>query len=160
MPQLTKIDTTFTQDRRLALRFWEEGLDQPWNANEISDGTVQLLALFMALFDPRSPVLVVEEPENALHPWILRHFVELCREQGAKQIVLTTHSPILIDHVSPADLRLIWHRRGQSHFASIADLNPHVLELWKAGELRTFEIYDTGLVEEYLPEQYATSEGT
>lgn len=154
IPQLDSIDTTFTTDRQLALQFHERNLQRAWNSNEMSDGTVQMLALFVALFDRRLPVLVVEEPENALHPWILRHFLELCREQAGKQIVLTTHSPVLLDSMSPENIRLLWSKAGQSRIAHIGDLNPKVVEMWKSGDLRTFEIYDSGIVAEYLPEMY------
>ncbi|MBQ7803063.1 AAA family ATPase [Rhodococcus sp. (in: high G+C Gram-positive bacteria)] len=154
LPQLESIDTTFTTDRRLALQFKERDLDRPWNSNEMSDGTVQTLALFVALFDTRSPVLIVEEPENALHPWILRHFLSECREQSDKQIVLTTHSPVLLDLMSPENIRLIWSKGGESHLAHINELNPRVVDMWKSGDLRTFEIYDSGIVSEYLPEIY------
>ncbi|WP_169811576.1 AAA family ATPase [Nocardia shimofusensis] len=155
IPQLESIDTTFTTDRQLALQFHETDRERPWNSNEMSDGTVQMLALFVALFDRRLPVLIVEEPENALHPWILRHFLDLCREQFEKQIVLTTHSPVLLDAMSPEYIRLLWSKDGQSRIAHIGDLNPAVVDMWKAGDLKTFEIYDSGIVAEYLPEIYA-----
>ncbi|UMB71421.1 AAA family ATPase [Mycobacterium paraterrae] len=156
LPQLSSIDTTFAQDRRLALIFRETGLEQPWNANEVSDGTVQVLALFVALFDDRFPLLIVEEPENALHPWILRHFLDLCRLHKDKQILLTTHSPVVIDYTSPENLRIMWSNGGESHLASVSELNPDAIALWKSGEVRSFEIFDSGLVEEYLPEEYTT----
>ncbi|MBH0780006.1 AAA family ATPase [Nocardia bovistercoris] len=151
IPQLESIETTFTNDRQLALQFREQDLPRPWNSNEMSDGTIQMLALFIALFDQRLPMLVVEEPENALHPWILRHFLEMCREQSYKQIVLTTHSPILLDAMSPENIRLLWSTAGQSRMAHVSDLKPSIIEMWKSGDLRTFEIYDSGIIPEYLP---------
>lgn len=158
LPQLVAIDTSFTQDRRLSLSFKMEDSDRAWNANEMSDGTIQALALFVALFDWRSPVLVVEEPENALHPWILRHFLDLCRSATNKQIILTTHSPIVIDYTLPDNLRIMWNRGGQSHLAPVVELNTDVIELWKSGELRSFDIYDSGLIHEYLPAEYTPAE--
>jgi hypothetical protein len=154
LPQLGTIETTFTQDRRLALAFKDRDSGGEWNANEVSDGTVQALALFVALFDERSPILVVEEPENALHPWILRHFLNLCHEQKNKQILLTTHSPIVIDYTPPADLRIMWSRAGESHLEDIQTLDPTIVQLWKNGEVRSFDIYDSGVLHEYIPEQY------
>jgi len=158
LPQLHSIETDFTQDRRLSLVFKMEGSDRVWNANEMSDGTIQALALFVALFDARSPLLIVEEPENALHPWILRHFLDLCRSQKRKQILLTTHSPVVIDYTNPENLRVMWNRGGQSHLSPVSQLNPDVVALWKSGEVRSFDIYDSGLIHEYLPEDYAPTE--
>lgn len=156
LPQLESVGVEFTQDRRLALVFREHGLSRPWNANEVSDGTVQALALFVALFDQRSPILAVEEPENALHPWILRHFLDLCRTQAKKLILLTTHSPVVIDYTPPENLRIMWNRNGESQLSDVSTLNPDVIEMWKSGEVRSFDIYDSGLVREYLPEEYVT----
>ena len=152
-PRLQSIDVTYTDDRRLALHFLKDGLERPWNSSEVSDGTIQVLALFVALFDERTPFLAVEEPENSLHPWILRQFVDLCRHQD-KQILLTTHSPVLIDYVPPSVLRLVWQREGRTLVARVPELSPELLEMWKAGELRTFEAYDSGLLSEYLPERF------
>ncbi|GAA0948576.1 hypothetical protein GCM10009554_46310 [Kribbella koreensis] len=112
------------------------------------------MALFVALFDERSPFLTVEEPENALHPWVLRQFIDLCREAADKQILLTTHSPVVIDYVPPDALRLVWQRDGKTSVARVTDLNPGLLRLWKDGELRTFDAYDAGLFEEYVPERF------
>lgn len=158
LPQLETIDTSFTQDRRLSLTFKMKNSDRPWNANEMSDGTIQALALFVALFDRRSPVLIVEEPENALHPWILRHFLDLCRSQNNKQILLTTHSPVVIDYTAPENLRVMWNRDGESHLSSVLELNSDIVDLWKSGEVSTFDIYDSGFIHEYLPEEYVPSE--
>lgn len=160
LPQLESIETSFTQDRRLSLTFKMEGSDREWNANEMSDGTIQALALFVALFDRRSPILVVEEPENALHPWILRHFLDLCRLQKNKQILLTTHSPVVIDYTAPEDLRIMWNRAGESHLSSVLALNPEIIDLWKSGEVRSFDIYDSGFIHEYLPEEYVPMESS
>ncbi|WP_343973737.1 AAA family ATPase [Kribbella koreensis] len=154
LPELEEIKISYTDDKRLALHFQERGKSKAWNANEVSDGTIQVLALFVALFDERSPFLTVEEPENALHPWVLRQFIDLCREAADKQILLTTHSPVVIDYVPPDALRLVWQRDGKTSVARVTDLNPGLLRLWKDGELRTFDAYDAGLFEEYVPERF------
>jgi predicted ATPase len=92
IPRLLNIETRHTEERLLALQFREAGVRRAWSASEMSDGTIQALALFTAIFDGRSPLLLIEEPENSLHPWILRQFIDLCRYDDKKQILLTTHS--------------------------------------------------------------------
>ena len=158
LPQLEFIETVPTQDRRLSISFKMNDSDRLWNANEMSDGTIQALALFVALFDTRSPVLIVEEPENALHPWILRHFLDLCRKQKNKQILLTTHSPVVIDYTAPENLRIMWNRDGESHLSPVLALSPDIVDLWKSGEVRGFDIYDSGFILEYLPEEFVPAE--
>ncbi|MCA1631431.1 MAG: AAA family ATPase [Acidobacteria bacterium] len=80
LPSLRTIDIDYTSSRTLGLYFNEEGIGRPWSVAEVSDGTIQTLALLVALFSPNSSVLVIEEPENSIHPWIIRHVLEACRE--------------------------------------------------------------------------------
>ncbi|MBI3215921.1 MAG: AAA family ATPase [Mycobacterium sp.] len=158
LPKLEHIETSPTQDRRLSLSFRFSDSERTWNANEMSDGTMQTLALLVALFDVRCPLLIVEEPENALHPWILRQFLDLCREQKRKQILLTTHSPIVINYSAPENLCIMWNRNGESNISPVLELSPEVIDLWKSGEVTGFDIYDSGFILEYLPEEFVPAE--
>jgi energy-coupling factor transporter ATP-binding protein EcfA2 len=72
-------------------------------ARLISDGTLRALALLTAIrLEPRPSLIGIEEPENGIYPGRLRKLVELLREhtadQGvdASQILLTTHSPVIL----------------------------------------------------------------
>ncbi|MBM0224812.1 AAA family ATPase [Micromonospora sp. ATA51] len=159
VPRLEGIQITHTEDRRLALQFKERFVGRSWNTNELSDGTIQAFALFTAIFDGRSPTLVVEEPENSLHPWVLRQFIDLCRADDSKQIILTTHSPVVLDYVPHESLRLMWLRNGKSHYVHMSKLNSNVLELWKSGQVRVFDTYDSGLFPEAVPQYYAADQG-
>ena len=69
----------------------------------ISEGTLRVLALCAIGVNPWSgSVIAFEEPENGVHPRRLELIVELlcslALEQG-KQIIVTTHSPLLCDAV-------------------------------------------------------------
>jgi predicted ATPase len=98
MPSLESIETDFTHAKTLSLFLKEAGVKRPWTAEDIFDGKIQAIALLAATFDPRIPILIIEEPENSVHPWAIRNFVQAFREASeTKQIFLTTHSPILID---------------------------------------------------------------
>jgi hypothetical protein len=71
----------------------------------MSDGTIRLLGLLAVLRQPVPPaVVVVEEPENALHAYAIHHFLDVTRrvamaDQFASQIFLTSHSPAVVDEV-------------------------------------------------------------
>ena len=80
-------------------------------ASQASDGTLLVLAYLAVLYLPEPPrVLLVEEPENGVHPKRLREVLtilrELVREQSHTQIVLTTHSPYVVDLFSPEEVTL------------------------------------------------------
>jgi len=75
---------------------------------------VLLLTAFLALAYSNTPeILLVEEPENGLHPSRLKQVVELLRDMSsgkdgnkARQIIVTTHSPILLNYVDPDEVRI------------------------------------------------------
>ncbi|TDU87592.1 putative ATPase [Kribbella voronezhensis] len=149
-PALESIDIAYTEDRRLVLQFKERDVQRNWSSSDLSDGTMQALALFVALYDRRTPLLVIEEPENSVHPWILRQFIDLCRE-APKQIVLTTHSPVLLDYVSPNCIRLMTIGSGRSSLRRLLDYAPQVRDLIKEGEMTAFDVYDSGLIPDAMP---------
>ena len=72
----------------------------------------------LLLVDPRGRLVIVEEPENAVHPWILRQFVDACRSAKDKQTILTTHSPALISYVRPDEIVVVWRSKGRTCMAS------------------------------------------
>lgn len=150
LPNLSSIEIANTEDRRLALQFREDGVGRAWTSGEVSDGTIQSLALLVALFDPRSRLLVIEEPENAVHPWILRNFLDLCISAD-KQILLTSHSPILLNYVDPHVIQLMWMHSGRSTVRRLLDMNAEASAALISGDLSVFDIYDSGLLRQTVP---------
>jgi hypothetical protein len=151
MPGLAGIRTEFTADRELTLIFEESGT-KGWTANEVSDGTIQSLALFLCLFDPRVPLVMIEEPENSVHPWIVKTFVDACRRVTEKQVFVTTHSPALIAYLKPEELDVMWRDdSGQSHLDSLETLDPEARRLWSDGVVDLFQVIDGGTIPHALP---------
>ncbi|NQX33588.1 AAA family ATPase [Herbiconiux sp. VKM Ac-2851] len=154
LPHLTEIGIVQTEDRRLALQFKERGVGRAWNANEVSDGTIQTVALLVALFDSRNSILIIEEPENAVHPWILRQYLDLCLSMTDRQVLLTTHSPVLLNHVAAPSVSLIWMNEGRSYLSRLIDLSPGVQQQIVAGELSLFDVYDSGVLPQAIPQGF------
>lgn len=157
LPDLVSVDVAYTEDRRLALQFKERHIGRPWNTGEVSDGTIQALALFIALFDSRIPLLVIEEPENSVHPWILRHFIDLCTQKARKQLVLTSHSPVLLNYVSPSIVRLASLHDGRTEINRLVDLAPEFAEIVLSGEVSLFDAYDSGAIQQGVPRGFSPS---
>jgi predicted ATPase len=152
LPDLEAINVGYTPSRTLGLFFKESGSGRPWTVEEVSDGTVQTLALLVAIFDPASTTLVIEEPENSIHPWIIRHVIDACREAaGQKQILITTHSPIVINAVRPDQVWVIWKSNGESQISRLPELDVQFLPMWQEGAIPTFEYLDTGALPQALP---------
>ncbi|MFO0817741.1 MAG: AAA family ATPase [Pirellulales bacterium] len=68
-------------------------------ASRLSDGTLRFLCLLAILCDPEPPPLIcIEEPELGLHPDLLPKIADLLISASERtQLVVTTHSDILID---------------------------------------------------------------
>lgn len=104
------------QMRRLDFSF-EGGFTLP--GHEVSAG-ISLLTFFLCLaYHPQPPDLVlIEEPENGVHPKRLALIGELLRSlttgehSGHKtQVIVSTHSPYLLDHIKlPEDQVLVFRR--------------------------------------------------
>ena len=81
---------------------------------------VRMLFFFVALaYHPTPPhVALIEEPENGVHPKRLKDIVELLRglTEGKLsgqpvQVIMTTHSPYLLDHIRlPQDQVIVFRR--------------------------------------------------
>ncbi|MBP7053024.1 MAG: AAA family ATPase [Phycisphaerae bacterium] len=82
--------------------FHETGLVSPVPATRLSDGTLRYLCLLAVLCHPSPPPLIcIEEPELGLHPDIIPTLARLLKAASERsQLVVTTHSDILIDEFS------------------------------------------------------------
>lgn len=107
------------EDGRLLLRFRDAPFAEPVLARFVSDGTLKLLAYLTVLHDPELPPLIgIEEPENQLHPYLMRGLVEECRDAAAAgQVLLSTHSPQLLNAAEGPEVRVI--NRDQDGYARI-----------------------------------------
>ena len=86
----------------ITLTIRESRLSRPLPASRLSDGTIRFVALLAILCHPNPPPLIcIEEPEIAMHPDSLDLVVELLIEASQRtQLIVTTHSPWLIDRLS------------------------------------------------------------
>lgn len=158
LPNLTSVDVATTEDRRLALQFRESDVGRPWNSNEVSDGTIQALALLVALFEPRSSILIIEEPENAVHPWILRKIVDIAK--GAdRQVLFTTHSPVLLDYVDANCIYLMWSHEGKSTLRRFVEIDPDLADDLTSGMIAPFSLYDSGYFPAAVPRGMSSGVG-
>lgn len=116
-------------------------------AAQMSDGIMLVLAYLTILYLPKPPrLLLIEEPENGIHPkrllevmTILRQLVE---EQSHTQVVLTTHSPYVLDLFQPEEVTLC--RKGEDGAVTVHRLSDsqtvrEQLDVFTLGEIWTAE---------------------
>jgi hypothetical protein len=81
------------------------------SASQVSDGMLLVLAYLAVLNLPEPPrVILIEEPENGIHPKrledVLRIVRDLVGEQKQSQVIMTTHSPYVVDLFEPQSVSL------------------------------------------------------
>jgi predicted ATPase len=120
----------------------------PWSfmAENMSDGTLRALGVLTALFQSsktdgkRVPLVGIEEPETAVHPGaagVLRDGLRAASE--ITQIIVTSHSPDLLDDKEIADKHIlaVVNRNGETMIGSLDDAGRSAIRdrLYTAGEL-------------------------
>lgn len=111
MPHLDQLQLLPKQGKR-EVAFLLRGDDEPVPASLASDGLLHMLGFLTLLSLPgvRPSILLVDEPENGIHPGALREVVGILRELVEKenvQVVMTTHSPYLLDLVQPEEVYIL-----------------------------------------------------
>jgi predicted ATPase len=73
-----------------------------------SDGTIQLIALIIALYFDPNQIIIIEEPERNIHPQLISKIVEMMKDASThKQIIITSHNPEIIKYAGINNLILI-----------------------------------------------------
>lgn len=104
----------------------------------LSEGTRRLTSILAVALQEQPPSLLqIEEIENGFDPWTLRFVLEelvACSERGA-QIVLTTHSPYLMNML-PRDV---------FHFVSRSNEDPQFMKIGEeSASIRVLEVMGIG----------------
>lgn len=119
------------------------GLESPgwFSGFAMSDGTLRLLGLLVAVYQPSRPsVLAVEEPEATVHPAVAQLVTEiLLAASHDLQVLVTTHSPDILDakELSDEQIRVVTQRHGRTIVAPLAKASRQAIRdrLYTAGEL-------------------------
>lgn len=118
-------------------------------ASQASDGVLLILAYLTVLHLPKphaQRVVLVEEPENGIHPRhledVLNILRDLVRQQEHTQVVMTTHSPYVVDLFQPEEVTLCRKREDGSIEArrlSESHIVLDQLDVFTLGEIWTGE---------------------
>ena len=128
----------------LSLEFTQEWGDEKrlkFEGFSMSDGTLRALGLLAAVYQYPAPSLIaIEEPEATIHPGALESILDVLRTASLKmQVVLTTHSPDLLDTkwIEDRHLRIVEWKEGATRVSPVADHTREALRthLMSAGEL-------------------------
>lgn len=109
LPFVESITVENNLDKSVSYKLQEKYSNKSFHANFLSDGTVSVLAIIIALyFEAESNVIILEEPERNIHPKLLPDFLASAEDVSTeKQVIITTHNPELLKHSSISNVRLV-----------------------------------------------------
>ena len=153
VPVYSDVDTVPYSNGHLQLRFydrWDRTLT--YAPEQVSDGTMMAFAYLLLQYQlDRPELLCIEEPERGLHPYLLQQVVELLRGMaegriGPKpmQVVIATHSAMLLEYARPEEVRFV--DRDPQDGATFVTAPPVDEEGWQ----ETFEVYRRSLGDVWL----------
>ena len=137
IPGIESVKAEKTIDGRIILRFQDGSFKDPFISRFVSDGTLKMFAYLILLNNPaKHPLLCIEEPENYLHPQLLRALAEEFRAyaNAGGQVFISSHSPDFVNALEIDELFWLTKRNGYTAINRAKD-DKIVVELFKNGDL-------------------------
>lgn len=145
LPDLEDVDTGEIPDirNRYTRLHYRNGLVVPsWGASE---GTLRLLALTLLAYLPDlEGVIMIEEPENGLHPLAMESVLDSLRSVYGGQVLLATHSPTILGLAKPEEILCFQNTAGRGTSIVRGDRHPG-LQQWY-GTMRLDDIFASGIL--------------
>lgn len=119
------------------------GSEHPWtfDALNMSDGTLRVLGLLISIYQlGRHSLIAIEEPEATVHPAVTELVTEVLMDaSNEKQVLLTTHSPDILDYkyIEDNQIRVVKMERNRTLIAPISQSGREAIRkhLYTPGEL-------------------------
>lgn len=109
LPFVNGISVENNLDKSFSYKIQENFSNRAFHSNFLSDGTVSVLAIIIALFfESMSNIIILEEPERNIHPKLLSNLLESAEDVSEeKQVIITTHNPEMLKHAKIDSVRLL-----------------------------------------------------
>ncbi len=83
-------------------------------AEHLSEGLLYFIAFAALPYLSPTSMLLVEEPENGLHPARIKEIMVILREiSKTTQVVVATHSPLVINELEEEEVSVVWRTREE-----------------------------------------------
>lgn len=123
--------------------FLETGRRKPILASAVSDGHIRFLTLLTLLFAGergRNSLTLFDDPETSLHPWaiaVLAKAITEATEKWGRQVILATHSPVLISQFDLDQTLTVERENGQTRITRLSEVGEiqDLLQEYAAGSL-------------------------
>ncbi len=126
---------------RIQLDWRERGHDVLFGPHQLSDGSLRTIALLTLLLQPENrlpSVMIIDEPELGLHPFVVTLLGSLVHAVSSScQVILATQSTAVVDQFGADDIVVVERTdRGETEFKTLDDKQlAGWLEDYSLGEL-------------------------
>lgn len=105
-------------EKQILLKWRDRDSDMIFDVNQLSDGTLRMIALITLLQQPKPPSQIcIDEPELGLHPFAINVLSDLLKGASTQsQIIVATQSVTLVNTFEPDDLIVVDKKDGKSVF--------------------------------------------
>mgnify|MGYP000328605078 CR=1 FL=1 len=108
----------------------------------LSDGTIFILGIITALYFEDKPIVVFEEPERRIHPYLISKIIDMMKDASSnKQIILSTHNPEIVKFAGLENIHYI--SRDENGFSKIDKIT-------EKKEIKTFLENEIGIEELFI----------
>lgn len=108
---------------KILLEWKHKGSDAYFDASSLSDGSLRFIVLATLFLQPvnyRPSVILVDEPELGLHPYAITMLASLVKQASTRtQVIISTQSPLLLDHFVPEDVLVADRVGGATQFTRL-----------------------------------------
>jgi predicted ATPase len=152
LPGLQEILSPPTQFATTFLLTKERHLNTSVNIWRMADGELAFLGLLSLILAPAqlsAPLVCVEEPESHLHPRLMDALVEMWSQaqlewgEDSSQVIMTTHSPQVVDRMKLEDL-VVLERAGGETRCTRPSSKAHLREMLEKEEAGLGDLWYSG----------------
>lgn len=148
LPFIQDISTEKSFNKSMYFRLKENNKnDLP--SSLLSDGTVNIIAIIIALyFEKENDIVIIEEPEKNMHPKLANQLVTLMKDVGhKKQVIITTHNTQLLSSVDLKDIFYVYRNKEKYSEVEKPEKNEKV-KVFIKNELDIGDLFYEGLFTE------------
>ena len=149
LPFIETVSVENNPDKSFSYKIRERYNKKSFHANFLSDGTVSILALIIALyFEEFSGIIILEEPERNIHPKLLAGLISSVEDVSKeKQVIITTHNPEFLKH-TPVEVVKLVSRDDAGRTKVTAPIENKVVAAFLKNDLGLDDLFLQGLLED------------